>query len=179
LTPHGVKNRYKKSDLGKVIWYAGGDIDWNNVYGVNRGVDEVDHGQFDAPTQTTFGSGACLFIRTSVLQKVGLFDERYFLYLEDTDLCMRIRRAGFNVYYVPSAYLWHKVSQSSSIGSQLNDYFITRNRLIFGARYATLRANVALFRESITFLFSGRPWQKKGVVDYYTHRFGKGSWNTL
>ena len=172
------KDRYKKDDLGKVIWYAGGDFDWNNVYGSNHGVDEVDSGQFNEPQETTFGSGACLFLRGSVVQKVGMFDERYFLYLEDTDLCMRIRNAGFKIYMVPSAHLWHKVSQSSSIGSNLNDYFITRNRLLFGATYATLRANIALFRESIRFLFSGRLWQKKGVQDYYLRKFGRGSWKT-
>jgi GT2 family glycosyltransferase len=172
------KDRYTTKDMGNVIWYAGGDIDWNNVYGSNHGVDEIDNGQFEDPTETTFASGACLFLRSSVLTKVGLFDEKYFLYLEDTDLCMKIQRAGYKIYMVPNAKLWHKVSQSSGIGSHLNDYFITRNRLLFGSRYATLRANIALFRESIRFMTSGRVWQKKGAQDFYLRKFGKGSWRT-
>lgn len=173
------KNRYTKSQLGKVIWYAGGDIDWNNIYGSNHGVDEVDTGQFNVSSETAFGSGACLFLRSSVTKMVGMFDERYFLYLEDADLCMRIKQAGYEIFFVSDAVLWHKVSQSSSIGSNLNDYFITRNRLLFGATYATLRANIALFRESIRFLISGRLWQKRGVQDYYLRKFGKGSWKTI
>lgn len=170
------KDKYKASELGNVIWYAGGDIDWNNVYGSNHGVDEVDKGQFDNDQETTFASGACLFLKAESLKKAGVFDEKYFLYLEDTDLCMRIRRAGFKIYLIPSSVLWHKVSQSSGIGSNLNDYFITRNRLLFASQYANLRANIALFRESIRFLYNGRLWQKRGVIDFYTHKFGKGSW---
>lgn len=170
------KDRYTKNDLGKVIWYAGGDIDWKNVYGSNHGVDEVDNGQFSTVTETSFGSGACLFLRVSALKKVGVFDEKYFLYLEDTDLSLRLREAGYKIYMVPTAVLWHKVSQSSAIGSQLNDYFITRNRLLFASKYANLRANIALFRESIRFLTTGREWQKKGVMDFYVRKLGKGSW---
>ncbi len=170
------KNRYNTNELGKVIWYAGGDIDWKNMYGSNHGVDQFDTGQFDQPLETEFGSGACLFLRSSVLKDVGLFNEKYFLYLEDTDLCIRIRQRGYLIYFVPSAILWHKVSQSSGIGSLLNDYFITRNRLLFASKYATLRTNIALFKESIRFLINGREWQKKGVMDYYLKKFGKGSW---
>lgn len=170
------KDRYREVDRGKVIWYAGGDIDWNNVYGSNHGVDEVDTGQFDSDKETTFATGACFLIRTKVLKEVGLFDQKYFLYLEDADLSLRVQRKGYKIMFVPTAHLWHKVSQSSGIGSQLNDYFITRNRMMFGMRYASMRAKYALARESFRFLFWGRPWQKTGVRDYYIGNLGKGSW---
>src|SRR3989338_1815264 len=48
------KDRYSKKDLGKVIWYAGGSIDWNNVYINHRGVDEIDKKQFDLSQETDF-----------------------------------------------------------------------------------------------------------------------------
>ena len=172
------KDRYKKNELGKVIWYAGGSLDWRNVYGSNHGVDEVDHGQFDKDTPTDFVSGACIFGKREVFEKVGLFDENYYLYLEDVDLSMRVKKAGYEVWYLAKPTLWHKVSQSSAIGSQLNDYFITRNRLIFGMKYASIRAKQALIRESIRFMLSGRKWQRKGAVDYYLRRFGKGTWKS-
>ncbi|KKQ52149.1 MAG: glycosyl transferase family protein [Microgenomates group bacterium GW2011_GWC1_38_12] len=171
------KDRYKKSELGKVIWYSGGKIDWNNVYGFGRGVDEVDNGQYDEVTETDFATGTCMFLSRNALEKVGLFDEKYFMYFEDTDLSMRLKRVGFRVFYVPRAVLWHKVAQSSGIGSDLNDYFITRNRLLFGMRYAKLRTRFALYRESLRFLLSGRVWQRKGVLDFYLGRLGKGSWH--
>ncbi len=170
------KKRYKKNELGRVIWYAGGDIDWNNAYGINHGVDEVDKGQFDKVCETDFATGCCMFFKADVLRKVGLFDNRYFAYLEDVDLSQRIKRTGWKALYVPPAHLWHKVAQSSRVGSDMNDYFIHRNRLLFGMRYAAIRTKVALFRESLRFLLNGRKWQKRGVLDFYLRRLGKGSW---
>jgi GT2 family glycosyltransferase len=52
------KNRYQKMDLGKVFWFAGGYFDWNNIKSVHRGVDEVDHGQYDKAEKIDFASGA-------------------------------------------------------------------------------------------------------------------------
>ncbi len=170
------KDRYKDSELGKVIWYAGGNMDWNNVYGSNHGVDEVDEGQFEKVSETDFATGCCIMFPAKVLNKVGLFNEKYYLYMEDADLSQRIRIAKYQILYTPYGYLWHKVSQSSGIGSQLNDYFITRNRLMFGMKYASLRTKVALLRESIRFMQNGRRWQKVGVKDFYLNRFGRGSW---
>lgn len=170
------KDKYKNADLGKVIWYAGGDIDWDNVYGSNHGVDEVDKGQHDKLSDTDFATGAAMFMNVTALKKVGMFDEQYFLYLEDVDLSIRMKRMGWKVMYAPTPKLWHKVSQSSGIGSGLNDYFLTRNRLMFGMKYAPIRAKIALFRESLRLLKNGRKWQKTGVMDYYISNLGKGSW---
>ncbi len=170
------KEAYSQKELGKVIWYAGGVIDWKNIYGKNLGVDEVDHGQYDDIREIDFATGACMFLRVKALQEVGFFDERYFMYFEDVDLSQRIKRNNYQVLFVPNGLVWHKVGQSSKIGSDLNDYFITRNRLIFGFDYASLRTKIALHRESINFLISGRYWQKRAVVDFYFKRFGKGSW---
>ncbi len=170
------KDRYKEKDLGKVIWYAGGDIDWDNVYGATSGVDEVDIGRYNLEKNTDFATGTCMLVSREVLEKVGVFDEKYFLYYEDTDLSVRIKKAGFRVLYEPDAIIWHKVAQSSGIGSSLNDYFITRNRMLFGFKYAKLRTKLALIRESINLLLNGRKWQKTGIRDFYLMRFGKGSW---
>jgi GT2 family glycosyltransferase len=170
------KGRYKESELGKVIWYAGGDIDWQNVYGTTHGVDEVDKGQFDQEGPTDFATGTAMFLSAQALKKVGLFDRRYYLYFEDTELSQRLKKAGFAVLYAPKGIVWHKVAQSSGIGSGLNDYFLTRNRLIFGLKYAPFRAKLALIKESIRFLIYGRPWQKIGVRDFYLRRWGRGSW---
>lgn len=57
------KRRYSRQDLGRVIWYAGGRVDWNNVFGVNVGVDEVDNGQFDEECETDFATGCCSIFR--------------------------------------------------------------------------------------------------------------------
>lgn len=171
------RNKYSSKDLGKVIWYAGGDIDWDNVYGSNHGVDAVDKGQFEKVAETDFTTGCCVIFPGKVLESVGLYDSRYFAYMEDADLSMRMKKAGLKVLYTPNAHLWHKVSQSSGIGSDLNDYFLTRNRMLFGLKYARLRTILALIKESIKLLLTGRDWQKIGIRDFYLRKFEKGSWH--
>lgn len=170
------EDKYKKDELGKVIWYAGGEYDWNNVYASHIGVNEVDRGQFDDVRETDFITG-CLFItKAEVLKKVGLFDERYCLYFEDSDLGMRIKKAGYKLIYDSNIKLWHKVAQSSGIGSPLNDYFLTRNRLLFGMDYAKARTKLALLREAVKKLFIGTKAQKQAVRDFFTRNLGGGSW---
>jgi GT2 family glycosyltransferase len=170
------KDKYPRGVSGKVIWYAGGKIDWDNVYGSNFGVDDVDRGQYDEIKETDFATGCALLAKRKVIEKIGMFDEKFFAYMEDLDFSRRAMGAGYKVVYVPDAYMWHKVSQSSGIGSELNDYYITRNRMIIGMRYAKPRTKFALLRESVKLLFFGRKWQRIGIKDYYLRKFGKGSW---
>lgn len=170
------KERYKKKDLGNVIWYAGGDIDWDNVYTSHRGVDEVDKGQYDKKEKTDVVNGACALIRKELVEDIGELAEEYFLYWEDADYSVRAKRAGWKVVYTPATHLWHKVSKASGIGSELNDYFLTRNRMVFGIRYAPMKAKGALIKESFKLLFKGRKWQQAGIKDFYLGKLGKGSW---
>jgi GT2 family glycosyltransferase len=170
------KDKYKESEKGKVIWYAGGEIDWMNIYGSNRGVDEVDRGQFDETIETDFATGCFVMYKKKTLEEVGLYDKQYFAYMEDADHAQRLKMNGWKVLYSGKGCLWHKVSQSSGIGSELNDYYLTRNRMLFGLKYSSLRTKFALIRESLKLLISGRKWQKIGIRDFYLGRFGKGSW---
>ncbi len=171
------KDRYTKEELGRVFWYAGGYMDWKNVQSIHRGVDEVDNGQYDKTEKTDFASGCCILFKREVLDKVGLFDDKYFLYYEDADLNERIKKAGYKIYYVPPAVLVHvNASSSGGAGSLLQDYFITRNQMLFGMKYAPLRAKIALIRQSLKLLQSGRPNQKKAIKDFYLGRFNKGSY---
>jgi len=171
------KDRYSKSEIGKVIWAVGSQLDWNNIYGSNIGIDEVDHGQYDKKQpKIDFISGCCFLVSKEIIQKIGIFDEKFYLYMEDSDLTQRAVNAGYDLKLVPESVIWHCNSGSSKPGSSLQDYFITRNRLLFGFRYASFRTKFALVRESIRFLFTGSEWRKKGVIDFYLGRFGKGSW---
>lgn len=169
------KDKYRHDELGKVFWYAGGFVDWKNVQSKHRGVDEVDAGQYDETCEIDFATGACLLLRKEVIKKIRLFDERYFLYFEDADLSQRILKAGYKILYEPRAILWHNNAGSSGSGSALHDYYLTRNRMLFGIKHAPLRMKGHLVRESIKLLFSGRQWQKKGIQDFYFHKFGIGS----
>ena len=161
------KDKYAMEDLGKVIWYAGGEFDWDNIGSIHRGLDEVDYGKYNEIAQTDLISGACALIKKEVLEKIGLFDEKYFLYFEDSDFQKRATDAGFKKYYNGKASIYHKVSQSTGIGSKLTDYYHTRNRLIFGIKYGNSRTKFALLREAVKLLIFGRNAQRQGVLDFY------------
>ncbi|OGH04061.1 MAG: hypothetical protein A2W22_00345 [Candidatus Levybacteria bacterium RBG_16_35_11] len=171
------KDRYKEGELGHVFWYAGGEIDWKNMIVSHRGVDEVDKGQFEKQIETNFATGCCMLVKAEVFKKIGMFDEKYFLYFEDADLSQRVKKAGYKIVYTPKAILWHENAGSTGgSGSNLQDYFISRNRMLFGFKYAPLRTKLALIKESLLILSKGRPSQKKGVRDFYLGRLGKGSY---
>ena len=171
------KDRYKKSELGNVIWAMGGIIDWKNIYGSNIGIDQVDTGQYDHNLSSPdFISGCCFLVKTDLFNKIGLFDQKYFLYMEDVDLSVRAKKYGYELKIIPESKIWHINSGSAGAASNLQDYFISRNRILFTFKYASLRTKFAIVRESITHLLFGRPWQKIGIKDFYLQRFKKGSW---
>ena len=168
--------RYTKEERGKVIWYAGGRIDWGNMIASHQGVDEIDRGQHDQIRETEFISGCAMMIKRKVLENIGLLDEKYFLYYEDADFCQRAKQAGFKMIFVPAAKVWHKNLGTGRTGSELQDYYLTRNRLLFGLDWAPIRTKLALLKESGLLLLRGRPWQKRGVRDFYLRKWGKGSY---
>lgn len=161
------KDKYKEDDIGKVIWYAGGEFDWNNISSLHRGLDQVDNGKYDQVAQTDLISGACMLIKRKVLETVPPFDEHLFLYFEDSDFQIRVRKAGFKTYYNGKVSIYHKVSRSTGIGSPITDYYHTRNRLIFGMKYGRFRTKFALLREAFRLFLFGRPAQKRGILDFY------------
>ncbi len=168
------RDRYSEKDRGRVLWYAGGSIDWANMYASHRGVDEVDAGQYDEASETDFITGCSMMISRGVLEKIGLLDDAYYLYYEDLDYCLRAKKAGFRLVYYPQSVLWHvNAGSSGGSGSPLHQYYQTRNRLLVGVRYASARTKIALFRESIRFLIHGSDIQKKAVCDALIGKWGK------
>ncbi len=171
------KKDYSASQLGKVIWSYGGNIDWKNVEASNFGIDQVDTGQFSSPLQPDFNSGCCLLIPKQILQTVGYLDDSYFMYLEDVDYSVRTVKAGFELYVLPNSIIWHLNSGSSKAASDIHNYFLTRNRLIFAFKYATFRIKMAVLRQSLQVLFSDpSKWRRQAVIDFLLHKLGKGTW---
>jgi hypothetical protein len=166
-------DRYSSGDLGKVIWYAGGMIDWKNMYASHRGVDLVDSGQYDLSVETDFITGCSMMIRKEIIHKIGLFDNGLYLYLEDVDYCLRAKAAGFRLIYVPRSVIWHlNAGSSSGPGNPLQEYYQTRNRLVLGFRYAPLRTKFALLREAARQIMASDRVRKKAVIDALLGRMG-------
>lgn len=144
------KDRYKKADLGKVIWYAGGRIDWDHALTPHIGVDEVDRGQFNKFKEIDFINGALMLYDMHVHERVGLWDESYFLYFEDADFCLRAKKAGIKLYYDPSIVIWHKNAQSTEgVGSALQQKYQQVGRLKFGLKYAPLKTKFHLLKNYV------------------------------
>ena len=99
-------------------------------YGADRGYQEPDRGQFDRTEEVFAWCGAAVLLSSRYLKSVGLFDERYFLYYEDTDLSWRGRSQGWHYVYVPDSVVYHEHSATSVEGSRLFAHFVERNRLL-------------------------------------------------
>lgn len=129
LTP--MINYYSRRDT---IWSAGGYISKMKASGFSSSTD-MHQDSFVKNEFCSFASGCCLLIKREVFEKIGLLDDKYFLYLEDTDFCYRTISAGFKILYVGSSKIYHKVSSTtSSVFSLLPLYFSTRNRLYFARK---------------------------------------------
>ncbi|MBE9547028.1 MAG: hypothetical protein IMF10_06000, partial [Proteobacteria bacterium] len=87
------------------------------------------------------GIGACLLIRKKAIDEVGMFDERYFFFFEETDWALQMRSAGWKVYHVPSACIYHLQGQSigGNIRSRIEFY---RSRYQFFQKWKSRSYNV-------------------------------------
>jgi len=139
------KNRYQNKQLGKVLWYAGGKINWAHATVTHRGVDEVDSNQYNKLETTEFIPGTLMAFTKRVIDKVGFWDERFFLYYEDTDYCVRAQKQGFKLTYDPKIIIWHKNSGiTGGPGSAIHIKYQRYSRLLFGLKHAPLRTKIHL-----------------------------------
>jgi GT2 family glycosyltransferase len=104
----------------------------------DRGFLERDDGQYEEPGEVFAWCGGAVLLRAAYLDSVGLFDERLFLYYEDTDLAWRGRLAGWRHVYEPRALVRHRHAQSSGVGSPVFRFHTERNRVLVTARNAPL-----------------------------------------
>lgn len=104
-------------------WYAGGRfVYWKGFQGQHDGEGKPQSKSDTTPRWVEFASGCCLLFDGSVFDRIGDFDETYFVYWEDTDLCLRMRKAGLPLLYVPSITIAHKISLST--GGPLSEFSI-------------------------------------------------------
>ena len=94
------------------IWYAGGRVKLKYINISHWGIRKQDSPEFSNPIETDYITGCCLFTSMEVINKLNGFDERFNMYGEDVDLCLRAKNLGINCYYWPDAKLWHHVSAS-------------------------------------------------------------------
>lgn len=120
-------------DNPNYIWSAGGKfIAWRGKTFHFSGY-EIENPSFNKIKEVDYSPSCSLLIRKELILKVGLMDEKFFIYGDDVDLCMRIKKAEYRIFYQPSSIVWHKVSQS--INSPFSIYYSTRNKIYLMRKY--------------------------------------------
>jgi len=131
----GPKIYYDESP--QKIWYAGARRRRIVLAAADVGRDQDDKGQFADMRSVDYVFGAAMLIHRRVFECVGLFDESFFLYLEDLDFCLRAQRAGFPLIFVPKALIWHQGSASTARDPSLRRFHTIKGTIIFLRKHAT------------------------------------------
>ena len=156
----------------KFIWWLG----------IQRPVRKV-HSLFEEVQSI---SGCCMLIKKEVIEKIGLFDERFFAYYEESDFCLRAQRNGFKVVVAKEAKLWHKINKILGFKTPQEYYIYTRNQplfmlkncpKIFLANYFVVYFLKVSIRVIYFFITKKKDISKaisNGFVDFFKGKFGRG-----
>lgn len=113
-----------------LLWYGGGYVDKRTGNAKHKRINKIVDVDFMEPEDCTFATGCCMLLSTGVIKKIGMLEENFFMYCEDTEFCIRAIKNGIRIQYIPWAKLWHKVSSSTGgCDSPFSTYYMTRNRL--------------------------------------------------
>lgn len=171
----------------KNIWFLGGEIKLLGTKGAHLHYNEQDRGQFNGSKiiPADFVSGCTLLIRSDVIKKIGLINEKYFLYFEDVDWNVKARNSGWLVGVAPESAVYHKVSQSINPASFEYIYYHTRNGFISAYENGNFARKALLYILSFYILAKqigkmifkkDKKWEKAimaGIKDFYIGKYGK------
>lgn len=125
--------RILKDDGSGELWFSPGRINWWRGRITH---DQVKPGDAAGPRPAEFLTGCAMLLRLNAVRQVGLMDERYFLYFEDTDYSMAFRRAGWRLAFHNGAVLLHAASSTIGYLSETYLYYFSRNQVLFMRRWA-------------------------------------------
>ncbi|MDN4614426.1 glycosyltransferase [Leifsonia sp. F6_8S_P_1B] len=130
----------------------------------------------DVPKDVLFGTGSAMFVRRSVYEQLGGFDERYFMFFEDVDLGWRLNLLGHRYVYEPASLAYHKHHASmSSFGSFKESYLLERNALF--TQYKNLGDEALAVALPATLALTVRRGVAKGGLDSTEYDLRKGASN--
>jgi GT2 family glycosyltransferase len=112
------------------VWALGVSVDRRAGSAVRLHAGErVSDWQGAEPYDVDVASGTAMLAKREVFEGAGLLDEPFYLYYEEVDWCLRVRRAGYRILAVPASLVWHKVSATLGESSPVIDYYMLRNHL--------------------------------------------------
>jgi GT2 family glycosyltransferase len=120
---------------------------------LDLGSGALDQGQFDQ-AQLDFVYGCAMLLSARMLYAIGGFDERFFMYYEDVDLCLRARAAGYTVALAPDAHVWHLGSRSTSDKPALKLFYEARSRQLFYAKHLGGRERWRYYSSEFRYIIS-------------------------
>lgn len=166
------------------VWSEGGNISRIRGSGFAYS-DKLKSEVEQSDKSVSFVSGCCMLIRREVFETIGLFDERFFLYIEDTDFCYRAGKEGYKIIVSHDSIIFHKVGSSTRNNFyQLPIYYATRNRLYFAKKnfsntyyLTTIYLSLAMLFKSILWFLTGRFNNiiavNKAFSDFFKGKMGK------
>lgn len=133
------------------LWYAGGHlVPWLAYQEKHVGEGEPDRGQYDEPKPATYSPTCCMMVKAEVFDRIGLMDEKYFVYYDDTDFCFRAMRAGVRMMYIPKVEFYHKTgSLTGGAVSKFSIQYGTRNKAYF------VKKNLGILAPLFLLLYQG------------------------
>ena len=137
-----------------------------------QGQFEQDDGQYEVMQEILFPPGCGAMYRKSLFDGIGLFDEDFFAYADDSEIGIRARLAGWKCLYVPRAVVYHKNSGTAGQYSPLKAFYVERNRLWITIKYFPL----PLLLLSIFFTFYRYAFQAYGAL---THQGAAGKFTQI
>lgn len=170
-------------DIPNKIWFAGGKIDIRKGV-IHVGINEIDNGKYDKIIESDYITGCAMLIKSTIFSNIGMLKSEYFLLFEETDLCLRAKKAGYKIFYVPDGKVWHKCSTSfGGICSPLWIYYYARNNLLF------IKHNINGFLRYVGYYVAikrcFKQWKNRGlkkhntnaivigIIDFLFKRFGQ------
>lgn len=139
------KCAYRSSDIGLVgcrlvsnnglLMHAGTYMPLETLWGQQIGGGEKDINQYPFNREVEGVVFACVYIKRKVLQEVGLLDEDYFAYFEDTDYCFRTQEKGFKVFYCGEVNLIHHQNVSTSVNKVKHNEIFLKSQKIFKRKW--------------------------------------------
>ena len=140
---------FKKKNL---IWYAGAYLNPKSIYfSYHIGLNQKNDDKYDVITETSYACGAALFTKREIIEKIGLMDEIFFMYVEEIDWNYRVKKAGYKIGYFPEAVIYHKVdviNKYNRLGFRDNPfqiYLYNRNKIIFTIKHFSLIDIISFF----------------------------------
>lgn len=125
-------------DKDQTISSAGGRVDWRYASAENMGMGEKDRGQFPGRLVDFINGCGIMASREAITMTSGL-DTKFFMYWEETDWCLRVKKASFDVFFEPMAVMEHKQTIYNVELKPTTLYYMTRNRFLFFSRHSSTK----------------------------------------